>query len=269
MKKKILLIGGNGLVGKAVAHSLKEEYQIVSTAGHEKIKDGYQLTVEEADKLVEILDRENPEIVISSIRGDFTAQMNFHKTLAEWMSGKEKKLLFMSTANVFDGDLSKTWTEESKPNPQSEYGIFKRNCEDMLSRMLGNRLTIFRLSFVWSADCPRALQLKLHSMNHEPHETYPDYRINITFANQIGEYAKFVLAHNLSGIFHIGTTDLVNYFEFEKMVCEALKIELPDFVKKEDGKQIYMAVLPTRKEIPDDFQMTVSEGLKTLDSDAT
>ena len=165
MKKKVLLIGGSGLVGQAVAEALEDEYQIILTAGHHEPENGYRLAAEEADKLAEILIREEPDIVVSSIRGNYRAQMSFHKTLADWLVEKKKKLLYISTANVFDGNLSQPWKEDDPPLPESDYGSFKRDCEIMLGQRLGSRLIIFRLAAVWSFDCPRVQQLKLHSQN--------------------------------------------------------------------------------------------------------
>lgn len=251
-------------MGRSIAMGLGDNYQVVPTAGHHDPESGYRLTVEEPNKLVEILAYENPEIVISSVRGDYHAQISFHRKLADWLAGKEKRLLYISTANVFDGDLSKPWKENDSPIPKSDYGSFKRNCETMLGEMLGNQLTIFRLATVWSADCPRVQQLDLHSKNGEPYYTYPDYMVNITFAKQVGEYARYVLDHNLHGIFHVGTTDIVNYFSFEKMVCEALKIKLPQFVAETEGEEVSFAILPSRREIPYDLQMTVSDVVSAL-----
>lgn len=159
--------------------------------------------------------------------------------LADWLAEKKKRLLYISTANVFDGDLSKPWLEHDLPIPKSDYGSFKRDCEAMLEKQLGNQLTIFRLAAVWSVDCPRVQQLKLHSRNGEPYHTYPNYTINVTLAKQIGEYAKYVLDHNLHGIFHVGTTDTV-------------------------AEKVSLAIFPSRKEIPDDLQMTVSNVLSAL-----
>lgn len=261
MKKKVLLLGGNGLVGRSIAASLKDGYQIIPTAGHHDPENGYRLTLEEPDRLVELLAREDPEIVVSSVLGDYEAQMSFHKALAERLAEKNKRLLYISSANVFDGDLSKPWTESDSPVPASDFGCFKRDCEAMLGALLGRRLTVFRLAAVWGPDCPRVQRLTQHSRSGEPYHTYPSYMINITFSEQVGRYAKYVLAHDLHGIFHIGTTDMVNYFSFEKMVCETLKIRPPRFVTETAAEEATFAVLPSRKEIPDDLQMTVSDVL--------
>lgn len=269
MRKKVLLLGGNSLVGQSIVSGLGDSYQMIPTAGHHTPENGYQLMAEEPNKLVEILVHENPDIVISSIRGNYQAQMSFHKTLADWMAREKKRLLYISTANVFDGNLSRPWTEYDLPMPESDYGSFKRDCEMMLGKILDNQLIIFRLAAVWSADCPRVQQLKLYSRNKEPYHTYPNYRINVTLTKQIGNYARYVLDNNLHGIFHIGTTDTVNYFSFEKMVCEALKIDLPQFVAETEGEEVSLAILPARKEIQDDLQMTVSDVLSVLKQSAS
>ena len=171
----------------------------------------------------------------------------------------------MSTANVFDRNLSQPWSEDDPPMPKSDYGSFKRDCEAMLGQILGSQLIIFRLAAVWSFDSPRIRQLKLHSQNREPRYTYPNYMINVTLARQIGEYSKYVLDHNLHGIFHVGTTDMVNYSSFEKMICQALDIKFPQFVTEEAAaEEVFFALLPSRKEIPDNLQMTVSDVLSAL-----
>lgn len=264
MKRKVLLLGATGLVGRAVAGGLGDGYEIVPAAGRHTPENGYRLAAEEPDALTEILARENPDIVISSIRGDYPAQTAFHRALAGWMSGKEKRLVYMSTVNVFDGCLSQPWTEDAPPAPASDYGVFKRDCEAMLERLLGDQLTVFRLAAVWSAGCPRVRRLRRSSESGEPHPTYPGYTINVTLAGQIGAYAKYALDRELHGIFHVGTTDMVNYSAFERMVCQALDIPLPVFEPEPAEEEAFFAALPAREEIPRGLQMTVSDVLAAL-----
>lgn len=262
--KKILLLGSSGLVGRTMEKALREDYQIVPAAGHTEQEGGYCLPVEEPGKLAEVLEREDPEIVISTIRGDYRAQMRFHETLADWLAGTEKKLLYVSTANVFDGNLSRPWTEEDPPAPESDYGVFKRDCEVMLTEKLGGHLIIFRLAAVWDRDCPRVRQLEAHGRNGEAHHVWQGDAVNITLARQVGDYAKYVLEHDLKGIFHVGTTDTVDYFAFEKMVCEALGIAPPEFEVEVAESQAFQAVIPARKEIPGEMQLTVAQVVEAL-----
>lgn len=264
MKEKVLLLGANGLVGRAAAAALGEAYQVVPAAGHSAPEGGYRLPVEEPGRLVEVLEREAPEIVISSIRGDFGRQMAFHEALGEWMAGRGVRLLYVSTANVFDGDLSRPWLEADAPCPASAYGVFKRDCEAMLEEKLGERLIVFRLPSVWAPDCPRIRLLEEHSRNGTPHHTWRGDAVNVALAEQVGEYARYVLGHGLRGIFHVGTTDVADYFDFERMVCGALGIREPAFEIEETGMEAYQAVLPGRREIPEAMRMTVAQVLEKL-----
>lgn len=264
MKKKVLLLGSNGLAGRAINEALREEYQVIPAAGHHAPEGGYCLPVEEPGRLAETLERESPETVISAIRGDFRAQMVFHEALADWLAERGGRLLYVSTANVFDGDLSRPWTEADQPVPKSAYGVFKRDCEAMLGRKLGERLIIFRLAPVWAPGCPRIRQLEAHSRSGEPHRSYQGNAVNVTLARQVGEYAEYVLSRGLWGIFHVGTTDLVDYYEFETLVCARLGIKPPQFEVEEAGVEAYQAVLPARREIPGELQMTAAQVLEEL-----
>lgn len=134
--KNILLLGSTGLVGRAMDEALREDYQIIPAAGHQEPEGGYCLPVEEPQRLPKVLEHENPEIVISTIRGDFRAQLRFHEMLADWLAEKDRQLLYVSTSNVFDGELSRPHTESDPPAAESEYGIFKQKCEAMLSKKL-------------------------------------------------------------------------------------------------------------------------------------
>lgn len=264
MKQKVLLIGGTGLVGRAIKDSLSQDYHVVVTAGHRETEGGYRLPAEDTHRLLEILETENPEIVISSIRGDFQAQYRFHEMLADWLGGKSKRLLFISTANVFDGDMSRPWTEEAQPDPESDYGKYKRDCERMLAEQLSGQLIIFRIPSVWAPDCPRIQMLREYSANRKPMAAYPNDYVNVTLSSQVGAYAEFVLKNNLRGIFHVGSTDTVDYLEFQKMVCDKLQIKYPAFAPEEIPEKVYQAVIPAREEIPETLQLTVAQVLAAL-----
>lgn len=214
--------------------------------------------------MLSILNQEEPDIVISSIRGEFLAQFRFHEVLANWLEGKDKRLLFISTVNVFDGDLSRPWTEKDLPVPKSDYGIYKRDCEAMLQKKLPDQLMIFRLGMVWDAECPRLHILEESGRTGTPVHTYQGDAVNISFAEQIGWYARYVFEHDLTGVFHVGTVDMVDYSDFEKMACEALNIPMPEFETEIIEGAAFQAAIPTRKDIPEKFQMTVEQVLQAL-----
>ena len=63
MKEKVLLLGANGLVGRAVAAALREDYQIIPAAGHGTPEGGYCLPVEAPGRLAEVLEREAVDVL--------------------------------------------------------------------------------------------------------------------------------------------------------------------------------------------------------------
>ena len=262
--KKTLIFGGTGLVGSAIANSLDGEYEVVVVSGHHEIENGYTCSAENLTKLSYILKKEQPDIIVSSILGDFSSQMLFHEELSDWIKENDKVLVYISTTNVFDGDLSKPVDEASEPNPESDYGIFKLNCEKMLQRKLDERLIILRLNSVWAKRCKRIERLKRCSDEDIEIETYPGDMISVTLAEQVGEYLKYILDNELSGVFHVGTEDMVDYHEFERMVCDRLNIPYPRFKRIDVEKPAYQAFLPTIRDIPAELRKSVKDVLDAI-----
>ena len=52
LRKKVFIIGGTGLVGRAIKESLAQTYEVVVTAGHHEVAGGYQLQAEDTDRLL-------------------------------------------------------------------------------------------------------------------------------------------------------------------------------------------------------------------------
>lgn len=93
-----------------------------------------------------LLQKTEPEWIISSLRGEFADQLAFHRQLAKEMKKlPNSRLCYISTANVFDKDGERPHYEEDEPEAESEYGRFKTECESMLMQELGERCMILRL----------------------------------------------------------------------------------------------------------------------------
>jgi len=262
--KKVLILGGNGLVGSEIVKGLNGEYEVVSTAGHHEIEGGYTLLAGEDDKLMRILVKEKPDVIVSSIVGAFDTLLSFHRVLGNWCSQYGKRLIYISTTNVFDGDLSAPVDENTTPVPESDYGKHKLECENMLVDVLGNNLAIMRLNSVWTPGCKRVVRLMQSSENGIEIETFPGDMITVTLGTQIGEYAKYIIDGNLSGVFHVGSEDMVDYHQFELMVCDRLHIRTPLFKVIEVERPAYQAFLPTIRDIPQSMRRTVDDVLDAL-----
>lgn len=122
--EKLLIIGASGLVGKAIAKQCLSDFDVYGTyfssATNLSEDKQFQLNIEEEGEIQEILNLVQPNIVISSLHGDFGAQLKFHKELAEELISRDCQLYFFSTTNVFDGDLSKHHNEMDEPKSKSD-----------------------------------------------------------------------------------------------------------------------------------------------------
>ena len=113
------------------------------------------------EALQSVLDAAKPEVVISCLRGDFAQQLEVHRFLADYLRERPgTRLVYLSTANVFDALNETPHIETDPPQAQSEYGCFKIACEQMLTERLGEQLLILRLPIVWGKNCPRLQILK-------------------------------------------------------------------------------------------------------------
>ncbi len=261
---KVLIFGGTGLVGSAIAKQFDGISEVIVVSGHHEIENGYTCMAEDIAKMHFILEKEKPDVVVSAILGEFSTQLRFHEALSDWIKCNNKTLVFVSTTNVFDGDLSKPVDELSEPKPESAYGIFKLNCEKMLQSKLGEDLIILRLNSVWAKHCKRIERLMRCSDEDIEIETYPGDMISVTLSEQVGEYLKYILEKNLNGIFHVGTEDMVDYHDFELMVCDRLSIPYPKFKIIDIEKPAFQAFLPTIRDIPSELRKNVKDVLSAI-----
>ena len=134
----------------------------------------------------------------------------------------------------------------------------------MLQQEVKSNLAILRLGAVWDNDCKRIEQLKKSDEEGSAIETYTGLMITQTLACQVGEYTKYILDNSLHGIFHVGAEDIVDYHQFELMVCNRLHITCPKFQIKEMTKPAYQAFLPSIRDIPLELRLTVNDVLDAI-----
>ena len=261
----ILVLGASGLAGSAILRVLQAEGHTVSGTCR-AVPDPTLLRFdsEQPQAIVPLLERVRPDVVVSCLRGEFTCQLELHRLLADFLHRHHKRLLYLSTANVFDGDLSRPHYEGDPPRSDSTYGQFKIACETLLRARLGDDLVILRPPEIWGTDCPRLRALITKLRASSPVVTYENLSVNYAVDTQIAQWAAFILEHDLRGIFHVGTRDLSDYTLFLERLAEELNLPRPHFDIELNDIPQYQAVLPGRQEIPARLQITVDDVLHRL-----
>ena len=139
-KHRILILGASGFLGNAIYKELCSYFKTFGTYRtdnklFENNKHFFQYDVEE-DDVFEILEAVKPSIIISALRGEFSAQVIAHNHIIEYLKQHKKtKLIFLSSANVFDGYNQFPSYETDKTLSHSVYGHFKIKIENKLMRL--------------------------------------------------------------------------------------------------------------------------------------
>lgn len=216
------------------------------------------------DGLNEILRTVKPGFVASCLRGDFEKQLALHAKAAEYLGKNGGKLFFFSTANVFDNDLSRAHDEGDPPDPKTEYGVFKAECEKMLTAMLCENACILRLPQVWGKDSPRMKALFSALRKDEAIVVYPGLIYNTNTDAMAARQLHAVMDRDLSGIFHLAAEDTVSHRDF---YCGlAGRLGFPRAKVKESFEQAGTFALSSKRrgELPAGFRFSNASVIEYL-----
>lgn len=265
---RILILGASGYTGSCIKKKLAQEFMdVYGTYKTRQVKfrrdpSMHQFALGTKGELERLLYEVRPTLVVSCLRGSFHQQMEAHKVLGEYLAQyKDGKIIYLSSANVFDGALEQAHMESDLPKAESGYGKFKIDCENMLQKILGQRAVILRIPEIWGKDCPRLAELKKSLSDGQPIQTYGNFWVNYTTNAQIASWVSYIIKHDLCGVFHVGTRDLYGYMDFQEALASRMQVGEPMFEIEHNQEKQVQAVLPGRQEIPEELHMDVEDVL--------
>lgn len=263
---KILILGASGFIGGALRKRLADKYEVYGTCctqSKDYAEDSRMLhldvqSVQNLNKMLEII---KPDCIISCLRGDFDRQLALHRQAAQYLKMiPDGRMIFFSSANVFDNASDAPHYEEDMTDAKSEYGRYKAACEEMLSTILKEACTIVRIPAVWGKGCPRIKAL----CTAKTVSACTNIKINLASDIQIADYVQWMLENKRTGIFHIGTTDSMDYLSIQKLACKKLGIPEPQFQVESCKTQEYQAVFSKRPDMAALRQWTIEDVMNTL-----
>jgi dTDP-4-dehydrorhamnose reductase len=269
-KERILILGASGFIGEAIYKELCSYFRTFGTYRtdnytFEKNQHYFQYNVEE-DDIFEILDSIKPTIIISALRGNFSAQVITHAHIIEYIVANNAKLIYLSSANVFDAYSKFPSYELDKTLSHSMYGHFKIKIENMLLRLPKKQVAIIRLPMVFGAQSPRIKEIKAFLKEGLPIEVFPNLVMNVTTDTKVTQQIHYIINRNKSGIFHLGSKDLVHHDDFVKEIIETLGHKNP--VLKNvytTNQERYLAVLSKDNMLPKHLQLQSEAVFKELE----
>jgi len=262
--KKILILGGSGFIGHAIYKELCNYYDTYATYcssegafGDNKQFIRYDM---QEDDIYQLLEKIRPQIIISALRGNFSAQVQAHQHIVEYLIKNDCKLYFLSSANVFDAYSKFPSYEYDKTLSESVYGRLKIRIENMLLRLPKTKMAILRVPMVFGNSSPRVKEMKKFIWNNEPIEVFPNLIINVITDYKLTQQIHYLINRNKSGIFHLGSYDLVHHEDFIKDILERIGSFNPIFKRVfTTNEERYMAVLPKDNKLPKNLRISCQE----------
>jgi dTDP-4-dehydrorhamnose reductase len=269
-KHRILILGGSGFLGGAIYKELCAYFKTFATycTPNSNLDNNHQFFEYnfEEDDIYDILAFIKPSIIISSLRGDFSKQVLLHQHLTEYVYNHEVKLLFLSSANVFDAYSKFPSYEEDKTLSNSVFGHFKIKIENMLLRLPKAKVAILRLPMVFGSQSPRIQEITQHIKEGNPVEIFPNLIMNVAIDSKVTQQIHYIINRNKYGVFHLGTTDLIHHDDFIKDMVRHLMLDHNVQYKRvyTTNDERYLAVLPKFNPLPKHLNYQSSFVLKDV-----
>ncbi|KQX65874.1 sugar nucleotide-binding protein [Paenibacillus sp. Root444D2] len=247
---KIIIFGVSGTIGKALTKTL--------TGNHHDVYGSYNLSkptflpsdrtihlpIGDLDLLDKFLTEVNPDFVVMALRGDFEEQLKFHIQTADYLRNTGGRMIFCSTSNVFDASTDSPHFEEDPPRAASDYGQFKVDCERVMAEILLDKLTIVRIPTIFGHNTPRTNELRQQLKDKESIKIYTNLYSTRNTDQLLSMQITYLMEQGLTGIFHLGTTDIMLHSEFLKRLLTRWGYK--DVVFEELMQETFSSVIPEK-----------------------
>ena len=252
--KSILILGGSGFIGNCLYKELAPYYNTFATyntaKGYKKNHHFFYFNLEEGG-LETILKEVKPKLIISSLRGEFNAQLETHAFLIKLIKKSDCRILFLSSSNVFDSFEHYPSYEYDKTFSESIFGRFKIKIENQLMRLTPGKYVIARLPMIFGLNAPRTMEIDQAIKNNKAIEVFPNSIINVNSDIRLSQQIHYLINHKKTGLFHLGSTDLISHHDFIKNIVERRHLTPGIFKHIFSSNTIrYIATLPKENRLP-------------------
>jgi len=252
--KRVLILGASGFIGNALYKELNSYYDTFGTyyskKGFGQNQHFFHFDLKEGG-LENIVKEVKPKLIISALRGPFEAQIETHQFLTHLIERSDCRLMFLSSANVFDTFEHFPSYEYDKTLSESIYGRLKIKIENDLLRLSPSKFVLARLPMVFGNQSPRILELDEIIKNKLPIEVFPNTIINVNNDIRLTQQIHYIINQNLTGIFHLGSSDLIHHFDFMKLLVQKRYQKNTLFKQVFTTNQMrYLAVLSKENKLP-------------------
>lgn len=239
---KILITGGNGLLGQNLIKVLSGKYHIASTGLEDNSiglidPDLYvQADLSKKDSVIELIKKTEPELIINCAAitnvdlcetKPVLAEMVNIAGVANLLEVSSAKMIHISTDYVFNGD-SGPYSEENETDPISIYGITKLQAELAVMETSKNNLLI-RSCVIFGTGVGLNVSFidwVKNSLKEKKEIKIVDDQIsNTTLASNLSKNIKVLLDSNKNGIWHVAGSEITSRFDMAHTIAKTYNLD--------------------------------------------
>ncbi len=246
IKKRILIIGSNGMLGQNVVLQFKQtkkyEVQLASFEDESYFKEipYKKINIAEKKEVKKLLMEFFPDFVInlaaytnvdkseSDRETCWNVNVNAIEYLAKYCVPSNAHLINISSDYVFDGKNG-PYSEKDLPNPISYYGRSKLAGENIIKKF-NIPYTIIRTNVLFGYaefGRPDFVKWVVNSLKAgNPIRIVTDQINNPTYLEDIAGAIKNICDLNKTGLYNIGGAELLNRYEFTERIAEYFNLDL-------------------------------------------
>lgn len=221
---KILITGANGMVGSYINFGIKTDIDTFDISDQNVVKKVFNKYRPEiilhlaAETDVDLCEKEPVHAYLINTFGTYniaTAARNF-----------DAKMIYISTAAVFDGKKKGLYFEENMPNPQNVYGRTKYLGEIIVKDTVPKYL-IVRAGWMFGGGPQKDKKFvaKIIKQLHLPEiKVVNDKMGSLTFAKDLIKSIQILLKENRIGLYHLSNKGACSRYD---VACEIIRLLKP------------------------------------------
>ena len=265
--KNILILGASGTIGNALYKELSPYYNVYGTYFNNKdLRNKKKKFFDSSTiRLISILKITKPKLIINALRGERSDLINVQRNIVDYCTKKDCRLMFISGVNVFDTFHNYPSYEYDKTLSESAYGKVQIIMENNMSKVPFTKKVIIRSAIVFGIKSKRLKEIDFKVENKIPIEIFPNTIINFSSLYRLTQQIHFIINHKLSGIFHLGTDNLISHSELIKKIISSRYMTKIIYKRIYSSNEIrYLALLSKKNRLPKYLHYTVNQGLKDI-----
>lgn len=288
--KKLLVIGGSGLVGSTLIEYAKSNYDIHFTINkNESCFDNIPFTkidlMKNKFEISNLINNFNPDVVIHTAAHSSVDLCETDHKLANFLHIDvtrdivrvchqiNAKLIYFSTDAVFDGKMNKKYLENDTTNPINYYGKTKLDAEKIILNQ-STKNVILRPSVIYGwHKKSRFTNWIIESLkNGSSVDPHVDQYNTPTLVDDLVKSILLIIEKDISGLFHSTGKTCINRYELANIIADIFGFDkklikpVTSNEKKQDAPRPKKTCLDSSKlEKTIDYQFTnISEGIQFL-----